>query len=133
MPIYAAMLRQSLSMELRKVPGVFGTMHFIVDAGNGTGGFFATDVLGKLGADISGSCNLEPDGNFPAHSPNPEDKGAVEEMKKLMQEEGADLGIIFSSDAGRLAAISADGIINADGSKAADVVVDAVMKKAGKE
>ena len=132
MAVYAAMLRQKLSMGLRNVPGLFGTMHFIIDAGNGTGGFFATDVLEKLGADISGSCNLEPDGHFPAHSPDPEDETAVEEMKKLVKEEGADLGLILSADAGRLAAITSDDIIFADGGKAVNIVVDAVIRKADK-
>lgn len=47
-------------------------MHFVVDAGNGAGGFFATQVLEPLGADISGSVYLDPDGTFPNHVPNPE-------------------------------------------------------------
>ena len=45
----------------------------IVNAGNGCGGFFAWDVLEKLGADTTGSLHLEPDGMFPNHMPNPED------------------------------------------------------------
>ena len=52
-------------------------MKIIVDAGNGAGGFFATKVLTQLGADISGSQFLEPDGMFPNHIPNPEDKNAM--------------------------------------------------------
>lgn len=130
MPMHAAYLRQALPQKLSRTPGYFRNMHFIVDAGNGAGGFFATDVLGKLGTDISGSYNLEPDGSFPAHSPDPEDPAAIEEMKKKLKEEGADLGIIFSADAGKLAAIGADGIITADGGKAVDVVADAVARKA---
>ncbi|MDZ7835843.1 MAG: hypothetical protein U5K84_11500 [Alkalibacterium sp.] len=37
----------------------------IVDAGNGAGGFFADHVLKELGADISGSQFLDPDGTLP--------------------------------------------------------------------
>ena len=33
----------------------------------------ANEVLAPLGADISASVNLDPDGTFPAHAPNPED------------------------------------------------------------
>ena len=44
----------------------------VVDAGNGAGGFYANDVLKPLGADITGSQFLEPDGRFPNHIPNPE-------------------------------------------------------------
>ena len=130
MPMYAAFQRQALAQGLSQTPGYFRDMHFIVDAGNGSGGFFATDVLRKLGADVSGSYNLEPDGTFPAHGTNPEEPTAIDKMKKAVMDAGADLGIIFSPDAGRLAAITTGGIITADGSKAVDVVVDSVIRKA---
>ena len=130
MPMYAAFQRQSLAQGLSQTPGYFRDMHFIVDAGNGSGGFFAKDVLGKLGADVSGSYNLEPDGDFPAHGTSSEDTAAIDKMKKAVIENEADLGIIFSADAGRFAAIYADGIINGDGSKAVDAVVEAVKRKA---
>ena len=42
------------------------------DAGNGASGFFAEEILAPLGADISGSVFLDPDGTFPNHVPNPE-------------------------------------------------------------
>lgn len=42
-----------------------------VDAGNGAGGFYATEVLEPLGADVSGSRYLEPDGRFPNPYPEP--------------------------------------------------------------
>lgn len=130
MPMHAAFQRQALAQGLSQTPGYFRDMHFIVDGGNGAGGFFATDVLGKLGADVSGSYNLEPDASFPVQGTNPEDPCAIDNMKKAVKDAGADLGIIFSPDAGRLAAISADDIITADGSKAVDVIVDAVVRKA---
>lgn len=47
-------------------------MRIMVDAGNGAGGFYASEVLAPLGADVSPSMNLEPDGNFPVYVPNPE-------------------------------------------------------------
>ena len=46
-------------------------MKIVVDAGNGSGGFFAKKVLKPLGADISDSQYLEPDGMFSNHAPNP--------------------------------------------------------------
>lgn len=130
MPIYAAFQRQALAQGLSQTPGYFRDMRFIIDGGNGAGGLFATDVLGKLGADVSGSYNLEIDGSFPAQGTNPEDPAAIDKMKKTIADTGAELGIIFSPDAGRLAAITSDGIITADGSKAVDIVVDAVIRKA---
>lgn len=56
--------------------------HIIVDAGNGAGGFFAEKVLAELGADISGSQFLDPDGNFPNHIPNPDNEEAMASLKK---------------------------------------------------
>ena len=80
-----------------------------VDAGNGSGGFYAKDVLEALGADISGSQFLEPDGSFPNHIPNPEDMKAMESICDAVRASGADLGIIFDTDVDRAAAVGSDG------------------------
>ena len=52
----------------------------LVDAGNGAGGFYAEKVLVPLGADTTGSQFLDPDGTFPNHIPNPENKEAMESV-----------------------------------------------------
>ena len=80
----------------------------LVDAGNGSGGFFA-GVLEALGADTSGSLFLDPDGRFPNHAPNPEDAQALEALSAAVREQGADLGIIFDTDVDRAALIGRDG------------------------
>jgi phosphomannomutase len=77
----------------------------IVDAGNGAGGFFASKVLEPLGADITGSQFLEPDGTFPNHIPNPEDKVAMAAICQTVIDHKADLGIIFDTDVDRGAAV----------------------------
>lgn len=81
----------------------------IVDAGNGVGGFYATDVLAPLGADISGSCYLDKDGTFPNHAPNPENKQAMESVCKATINAGADLGVIFDTDVDRAGCVDANG------------------------
>lgn len=81
----------------------------IVDAGNGAGGFFAEKVLAKLGADTQGSQFLNPDGTFPNHIPNPEDKQAMESIKNAVLDSKADLGIIFDTDVDRSAIVSKTG------------------------
>ncbi|KAI3976987.1 hypothetical protein MKX01_008845 [Papaver californicum] len=73
----------------------------IVNPGNGSGGFFTWDVLDKLGADTFGSLNLEPDGMFPNHIPNPEDKIAMSLTRNAVLEQSADLGIVFDTDVDR--------------------------------
>eukprot|EP00882_Tetradesmus_deserticola_P014684 GHRQ01015624.1.p1 GENE.GHRQ01015624.1~~GHRQ01015624.1.p1 ORF type:complete len:589 (+),score=228.84 GHRQ01015624.1:649-2415(+) len=80
-----------------------------VDAGNGSGGFLATQVLEPLGADVSGSQFLEPDGTFPNHIPNPENKAAMKAAVHAVNTSGADLGIVFDTDVDRSAIVGGDG------------------------
>lgn len=82
--------------------------HIVVDAGNGVGGFYA-DVLENLGADTSGSRYLEPDGMFPNHVPNPEDKEAMRSITEAVLESGADMGVIFDTDVDRGGAVDKSG------------------------
>ena len=81
----------------------------VVDAGNGAGGFYADKVLKPLGANTDGSRYLDPDGSFPNHIPNPEDKEAMESITEAVKETGADLGIIFDTDVDRAGAVLSDG------------------------
>lgn len=82
--------------------------HIVVDAGNGAGGFFEK-LLKELGADTTGSQFLEPDGMFPNHIPNPEDKTAMSFICDAVTRNGADLGIIFDTDVDRAACVASDG------------------------
>ncbi len=84
-------------------------LHIVEDAGNGAAGFFATDILEPLGADISGSVYLEPDGTFPNHVPNPENHTAMEAARKATLDAKADLGVIFDCDGDRGAVVFSDG------------------------
>ena len=84
-------------------------MHVVVDAGNGGGGFFASKVLEPLGANIQGSQFLDPDGMFPNHIPNPEDKKAMAAIKEAVIKNKADLGLIFDTDVDRMSAVLSDG------------------------
>lgn len=111
MEMYATYMRSLISNGLEGHTDKLKGMHIVVDAGNGSGGFFATEVLEKLGADISGSQFLEPDGMFPNHIPNPENKDAMASISKAVVENGADLGIIFDTDVDRSAAVGPDGKI----------------------
>lgn len=108
---YAAYLRNMISTQLgvSEADKPLKNLHFVVDAGNGVGGFYATDVLAPLGAKINGSINLEPDGMFPNHTPNPEDQYAMECACKATVAAKADLGIIFDTDVDRGGAVGADG------------------------
>ncbi len=81
----------------------------VVDAGNGAGGFYAEKVLLPLGADISGSQFLEPDGHFPNHIPNPENKEAMQSVCQAVKAANAHFGIIFDTDVDRAGAVDEHG------------------------
>ena len=84
-------------------------LKIVVDAGNGAGGFYANKVLQPLGADTTGSQFLEPDGTFPNHIPNPENKTAMAAICQAVLENKADFGIIFDTDVDRAAAVDSRG------------------------
>ncbi len=104
---FVEQIREALNSEDYLLP--LKGFKIVVDAGNGAGGFYATEVLAKLGADISGSQFLNPDGNFPNHIPNPEDKIAMESIQQAVVKNSADLGIIFDTDVDRAAVVDNQG------------------------
>ncbi|EEV21310.1 phosphoglucomutase/phosphomannomutase, alpha/beta/alpha domain II [Treponema vincentii ATCC 35580] len=99
-------IRKGLNFQAEKP---LAGLKIAVDAGNGAGGFFAEQVLKPLGADISGSRFLEPDGTFPNHIPNPENKAAMEAAQAAVIQSGSDLGLIFDTDVDRMSAVLSDG------------------------
>lgn len=108
---YAALLRSKICTAIGKneEDKPLKDYHIVVDAGNGAGGFYATDVLEPLGADISGSQFLEPDGMFPNHIPNPENAVAMQSISEAVKRNNADLGLIFDTDVDRAACVGKDG------------------------
>ena len=108
MEVYAALLRDKVRAAAGKERPLEGC-RIVVDAGNGAGGFYAADVLAPLGADVTGSVYLEPDGRFPNHVPNPEDAAAMDSIRSAVLENKADLGIIFDTDVDRAGAVLRSG------------------------
>lgn len=111
MDIYSAHLRNLITdgtASLGKEKPLEG-LKIAVDAGNGSGGFFARDVLAPLGADVSASRYLDPDGSFPNHIPNPENEEAMASIRDAVMEGGCDLGLIFDTDVDRSSAVDENG------------------------
>lgn len=109
MDTYTGYLREKIIAGCQKGDKPLEGLHIVVDAGNGAGGFFVKDVLEILGADTAGSQFLEPDGHFPNHIPNPENKEAAESIKNATLASDADLGIIFDTDVDRAGAVLPGG------------------------
>ena len=109
---YAGYLRKKIVAEVKHPQSPdrpLTGLKIAVDAGNGAGGFFATEILAPLGADVSASQFLNPDGRFPNHAPNPENKEAMASVCKAVKENGCDLGLIFDTDVDRSAAVDQNG------------------------
>ncbi|KAL4387448.1 hypothetical protein GQ457_09G028720 [Hibiscus cannabinus] len=109
MTVYTSDLVKAVRKAAGNIEKPLEGFRIIVDAGNGAGGFFAAKVLEPLGAITSGSQFLEPDGMFPNHIPNPEDKAAMKAITEAVLSKKADLGIIFDTDVDRSAAVDSTG------------------------
>ena len=145
---YAKGLREMICKAVGKTEAdqPLSGYHIVVDAGNGVGGFYANDVLAPLGADISGSRYLDPDGMFPNHIPNPEDKTAMQSITEAVTLNNADLGVIFDTDVDRAGCVDSTGkeinrnrlialaaIIATQGRQGATIVTDSVSSDGLKE
>ncbi|KKJ00461.1 phosphomannomutase/phosphoglucomutase [Prochlorothrix hollandica] len=112
MAVYAASLVEMIRSGANH-PHHYATplqgLKVIVDAGNGSGGFYAAQVLEPLGADTTGSQFLDPDGTFPNHVPNPEDPEAMAAICGAVVAAKADFGLIFDTDVDRGAAVDSQG------------------------
>ena len=108
MDTYAAILADKIRHATGSKKPLEG-FRIVVDAGNGAGGFYVDKVLKPLGAITDGSRYLEPDGSFPNHIPNPENKEAMDSIIEAVRETNADLGIIFDTDVDRAGAVLSDG------------------------
>ncbi len=141
MNTYAKTLREKICEEVNSDDYARPLRDFkiVVDAGNGVGGFYAEKVLAPLGADIDGSQFLEPDGRFPNHVPNPENKAAMDSISKAVLDNGADLGVIYDTDVDRAACVAASGeeinrnalialasVIALEGNEGGTIVTDSV-------
>ncbi len=80
----------------------------VVDAGNGTAGMFAPQLLRAIGLEVTEIfCDL--DGNFPNHEANPEDEKNTRDLADAVVKTGADLGVGFDGDGDRVGVVDEKG------------------------
>ncbi len=82
----------------------------VMDAGNGTAGLVAPELLKRLGCNVTGLF-LDPDGNFPNHLPDPTVRKYMSDLIAEVKKTGADIGIGYDGDADRLGAVDSGGNI----------------------
>ncbi len=80
----------------------------VFDCSNGTSGIVLEELFLKSKIKNQKSkfkfilINEKPDGNFPAHGPDPLKPGAVKQLQAAVKKNKADLGIIFDADGDRM-------------------------------
>lgn len=74
----------------------------VIDCSNGTAGLVMEKLLKGNKSVHYKMLNSRPDGNFPAHGPNPLAAGAAAQLEKEVKKQKADLGIIFDADGDRV-------------------------------
>lgn len=76
----------------------FSNLKIAIDCSNGMASILVKDVLGNKPAYIYD----EPDGTFPNHEPNPLVEENLADLKQLVFQIKADIGVIFDGDADRV-------------------------------
>jgi len=107
MPQYASELRNTIIREATSSSTTssekpLSGLRIVLNAGNGSGYIF-NEILQGLGADVSHSMYLTPDGAFSKDFgvPNPESRAMIEATAKVCEESNADIGIMLDTDADR--------------------------------
>ncbi|MFT3897639.1 MAG: phosphomannomutase/phosphoglucomutase [Thermomonas sp.] len=80
----------------------------VVDAGNGAAGELGPRVLQAIGVEVE-PLYCEIDGTFPNHHPDPSEPHNLEDLVRMVQRLGADLGIAFDGDGDRLGVVTRSG------------------------
>ena len=80
----------------------------VVDSANGTGGVVAPRLYRALGCEVI-ELYSTPDGRFPHHHPNPSDLSTLNDIKKAVTTNNADIGIAFDGDSDRIGVIDSKG------------------------
>jgi phosphomannomutase len=82
-------------------------LSIVADTANGVCGLFVPSLFERQGCDIL-TLNEKPDGNFPAHLPEPKES-TLGELKKRVVETKADFGVGFDGDGDRAVFIDEKG------------------------
>lgn len=80
-------------------------LNIAMDCSNGMASILVKDIFGNQPTYIFD----ELDGTFPNHEPNPLEEENVKDIKQLVLETGADIGVIFDGDADRVMFIDEKG------------------------
>ncbi len=92
------------------IPSLSTPLRVVVDAGNGTAGPVAPELLRRLGCEVI-ELFCEPDGSFPNHHPDPTVAENLRHLIDRVTAEKADLGVAYDGDADRIGVVDERGRI----------------------
>jgi phosphomannomutase/phosphoglucomutase len=104
LPDYIEYLKKKF-MSYREVP-----LKVVLDAGNGTAGLAAPEVVRTMGCDVI-ELFSEPDGRFPNHHPDPTIPKNLNALIETVKKTNADVGIAFDGDSDRIGVVDEKGNI----------------------
>jgi len=90
---------------LQQYTNDFSDLNISIDCSDGMASLFANQLFGKGPHYL----NCRPDGNFPAHEPNPLEPENREQIIKAVLSHKSDIGVIFDGDADRVMFIDDKG------------------------
>ncbi len=85
-------------------------MKIVVDCGNGVAGDFAPELFRRMGCEVV-ELFCKVDGTFPNHHPDPSKPENLEDVRRVLRETDAELGLAFDGDGDRLGVVTKDGEI----------------------
>lgn len=94
--------------KIESLVTITGKPKIIIDAGNGIPGKYAPLLFERLGCEVV-PLYCDVDGNFPHHDADPEVAANLEDLKKAVLAEQADLGVAFDGDGDRAGFVDANG------------------------
>lgn len=83
-------------------------LRVVIDAGNGTAGKFAPELLREFGCEVF-ELYCTPDGNFPNHEANPEELKNMKDLIDTIHATHYDIGIGFDGDGDRVGIVDEKG------------------------
>lgn len=82
----------------------------VIDSRHGVTGLFIPEVLRRTGCEVIVK-NQEPDGRFPAGTPDPTGEKIMKELAEVVLQEKADIGFSFDGDGDRIGTVDSKGRI----------------------
>jgi phosphomannomutase len=83
-------------------------LKIVIDSGNGVAGASAPAIFRALGCEVT-ELFSEVDGRFPNHHPDPSKPENLEDLKRALEQTGAELGLAFDGDGDRLGIVTSSG------------------------